>query len=476
MLKKIFFHSALYALPSISLQIVSLLMLPFITPHLSASDYGIYGVILAYISFIGPLRDLGFNISFVNSYFKHPKRWPLIWRALYGHLILWSILFSLIYITLILIAVPKSEFQNIYEILVLTLLPGVVFDTANNIANYYFRFSERPIIIATVGIFSGVIGMIVMYYCIVDLKMGYLGWFYSTFATSLTLFLIYLYPVFIKNKLFPIVKYRKNFIKKYLRVSLPMIPHNYSSYLLNSSDRVVMDWYKIDLKQVGLFNIAYRFGGAFEMIGEAAGMAIGPQYVKLYISKKKSDLQLARQLTFILMALFLTAGFNGAIWLKEVFQILIKNKDLASAYGIGTIILMGYCYRPMYWAAINKLSTFEKTDVIWRISFGAGIINVLLNLIFLGSYGIMAAAITTFISLMIIGFAGFTLKEYREMDNLPHYPIVWLLAIIFATFLSYYVKDIAIWQKAIISCASLIFIFYYIRKIYFEFHLDSNNG
>jgi O-antigen/teichoic acid export membrane protein len=474
MLKKIFFHSVLYSLPSISLQLISLLILPLITPFLTAADYGVYGIILAYISFIAPLKDLGFSIVFVNTYFRYPKRWPIIWQALYGHLIIWSFLYLLIFFGLVIIAVPESEYHNLPMILFLTLVPGVILDSANAIGNYYYRLKEKPAIIATIGVLSGIFGIVVMYYCIVIQKMGYMGWFFGTFATSLLIFVSYFYPVFIKRKLFPVIRLRKDFISRYLKVSLPMIPHNYSSYLLNSSDRVVMDWYKIDMKQVGLYNMAYRFGNAFEMMGEAIGMAVAPQYVKLYLTRQKTDLETARQLTFILMAVFLLLGFNGSLWLKEVFALLIRNKALAASYSIGIIILMGYCYRPMYWATINKLTAFEKTGVIWKITFGAGVLNVLLNLIFLQKYGIMAAAVATFVSLLVIGFAGFWVKSYRGLNNLPHYPLFWIASIIVATVLSYIFKDIAIWMKFIISFISLLIIAYFAKIIFSKIKAGAN--
>ncbi len=145
-----------------------------------------------------------------------------------------------------------------------------------------------------------------------------------------------------------------------------MIPHNYSSYLLNSSDRVVMDQFKVSIDQIGQYNIIH-VRNYFESVGEAIGMAVGPFYSKLYTAKTKKALIDERNLTFF-DDKFLLATFLISLWLKEIFILLISNKELQSAYPIGIIIIMSYAYRPMYWSVGIKLKYFENYQSTWKIS------------------------------------------------------------------------------------------------------------
>src|SRR6185436_11346015 len=98
-----------------------------------------------------------------------------------------------------------------------------------------------------------------------------------------------------------------------------------------------------------------------------------PFFSKLYSIRTDKAIMDARRLTFFLMSCFLTATFLVSIWLKEIFFILIRNDELKSGYGIGIILVMGYAYRPMYWSAGIKLSIYEDTAMLWRISFIAGL-------------------------------------------------------------------------------------------------------
>lgn len=465
MLKKLVSHSLLYSISPQVPRILSFFLMPIMTRYLTATDYGIYGVITSYLYFITVWKDLGFGVVFVNTFYKYKHRWKFIWRLLSGHLIIWGLFFSMILLLVLFIALPKSEMHFYWLIAGLLITSSVLFDNTNMIANYYFRFSERPQYVVTVSIISSVVAIAVAFIFIVKLKLGYISWFYSSFAASLVGFIVNFYFVFIKLKLIPILAIRKRFILPHLKVALPMIPHNYSGYLLNSSDRVVLDLYKVDIKRIGVYNIAYQFGNIFESLGEAIGMAVGPFYSKLFTADSEKSIRDERNFTFVLMSLFIAGTFVLSIWLKELFILLIKNESLREGYGIGIIILMGYSYRPMYWSAGIKMSIHEKTGILWRISFIAGVLNVLLNIIFVPLYGIYAAAINTFISLLYLGFSGYYIKRNKRSNDLNHYPAYWIIAICIITFIAYSLKDLAIGAKILITtCVLVLLISLYTRN------------
>jgi O-antigen/teichoic acid export membrane protein len=464
MFKKLISHSLLYSLAPQVPRILSFFLMPIMTKYLTASDYGIYGIITSYLFFITVWKDLGFGVVFVNTFYKHIHRWKVIWRLLYGHLIIWTIAYSGLLLMVLYIALPKSEMHNFWLISGLLIASTMIFENTNMIANYYFRFSELPRYVVIVSVISSFVAIFVAFFSSVYLKAGYLSWFYSTFWAAFVAFLINGYFVLIKLKLTPIIKFRKSFIIPHLRVALPMIPHNYSSYLLNSSDRVILDLYKVDINRIGVYNIAYQFGNMFESFGEAVGMAVGPFYSKLYSSNTEKSLKDERSLTFILMTLFLSGTFILSVWLKELFYLLVKNDKLRSGYGIGIIILMGYSYRPMYWSAGIKLSIYEKTGYLWRISLVAGICNVILNVIFVPIFGIYAAAINTFLSLLYLGFSGYYLKQNKRPNDVKHFPEYWILAICILSIFAYMLKDQAITVKVMITIVVSIILFILYKK------------
>lgn len=430
--------------------------MPILTQHLTAADYGIYGVITSYLFFVTAFKDLGLVIVFVNSYYKFPHRWKLIWRMLYGHLVFWGLIYLAIVLVLLKFAIPAEAQHNYLLIAALIIIPTLFFENTNLLGGYYYRFSEKPAYITIVSIVTTLLTLGITYYCVVIEKLGYLSWFIASAASGLIMFLFYVYPVYGKLKLWPILRFRKKFIVPHLKVSLPIIPHQYSVFLLNSSDRVVLDLYKVNIDRIGQYNVAYQFGGYFDILGEGVGMAVGPYYSKLYVQRTLKAEQSARMLTFFLAGAFFLGTFLVSLWLKEIFQLLIRNAELRVAYDIGVIVIMGYAYRPLYWASANKMAIFEKTNMLWRTSFVAGVLNVILNVIFVPYYGIYAAAIATFISLMFMGFAGFYFKSYKNLSNtLDHYPMAWLLTLLVLTAAVYWLKEVHYGIKIIITLASI---------------------
>ena len=214
-----------------------------------------------------------------------------------------------------------------------------------------------------------------------------------------------------------------------------------------------MDNLNIKITEIGKFNMAYTFGNYFEFFGNALGMAIGPLYTGIL---SKATTKAEKDYCFVthwMQWFFLTTGFILSLWCKELMDLLISNDELRKVYPLAIIIIMGYAYRPYYWAVVTKMQFDEQTSQLWKISFIAGVVNVLLNIILVPIYGIMAAAITTFIALMYMGFSGYYLKTMRTSLKKSYYPASIMAVIIFSTISVYLLKDISGYYKAYITLA-----------------------
>ncbi|MCC9137297.1 polysaccharide biosynthesis protein [Pontibacter silvestris] len=180
--------------------------------------------------------------------------------------------------------------------------------------------------------------------------------------------------------------------------------------------------------------------------------AASPFYMRYYA--QKNDLvsaSEARRLTYILQITFLLATSLGSLWMREIFQVLIQNQALQQAFPLAIIILMGYNFRPMYLAVTSLLIYREHTKKLWRISSVAGLGNVVLNFILVPIYGFEVAAATTFIAMMYLGYAGFFLKEYRQLALVNYYPLLWLFLIIIALLVVYELAALSVIIKVYIT-------------------------
>jgi len=464
MLKKLLSHGFLYSIGPQVPKIANIFVLPIITLYLTPLDYGIYGTVLAYSAIFGGVKSLGFDILLVNSFYKK-NSWKLYWGRYMGFLLAFNVFFFFLYSAALYFLIPEEVGENKWKLILLIGIPALFLDVVNMFGGRYFQLLQKPKFLAITTSVSGVVTILLNLYTIAVLKLGYMGWFISTAAGTSLIFLFYLYPIFSVAKIKISFSGKFKFWKRSLSVSLPTVPHNYSSYLLNSSDRLVLDRLNVPVSQIGIYNLAYIFGGYMEVFGTAIGMAVGPYITSLYAKKNKAAEQQVQTLIFFLLVSFILICSLIALWAKEIFQVLIKNDDLIYAYPLAVIIIMGYSFKPLYWAGVSKLLFYEVTSKLWRVSFVAGVMNVVLNLIFIPFYGIYAAAVTTFVSLFYLAIAPYFIKEYRNMDNAKFYPFVWLLFILILTVVIYLSRDLAILYKMLFTLGFLLaFVVYFLKE------------
>jgi len=462
MLKRLLTHTAIYGLAPQVTRVASVLSLPIITRHLTSVDYGVYGVITAVAGSIAALNSLGLRIILSNTFYKSPEQYKWGWRQIYGFLMLWNLPYALLLSSILWWFVPSEAIPHRWEIIVLNVAPAVFFGPTSIIGVTFFQLKQRPTQIAARNIIFGLVTIILNIYFIAVLKLGYMGWFISTGISTILSQMSYFIPINFKLNLAPIFNFKWRYIKRSLTVSLPTVPHYYASYLLDTSDRLIMKVVDVSTANIGLYNAAYTVGNLFKQFGTAAGFAIGPM---MNASFKAGEELKARNLVFTLQIAYFFLTLTAAIWLKEIFQLLLKNKELQATYPIGIIILMAYNYRPMYFGANNKLFYAEKTKSLLKVSFVAGIMNLMLNFSLIPFFGYKVASITTFISLMYMGYAGFFLKEIRNINNVPYYPFIWLSITVLLTIASFFIVELAPEAKAIISIVAVTLAFFFVRKL-----------
>jgi O-antigen/teichoic acid export membrane protein len=459
MIKKLFSHTAIYGLAPYVPKLLGFVTLPIITKDLSSFDYGVAGIVGAYSGAIGVFNTLGLRLILVNSFYHYVSQYKWMWRQIYGFLSLWVLVFGASVSTLLFFVIPAGARDNAGMIVLLNVIPLVLFGPVGLMGSTYFQLKQQPLQIATRTAIFGVLTIILNVYFISVLKLGYLGWFLAECLVSLLHNASYWYVVNIKLGFKPIYNFKRRLIKRSLKVAMPMVPHYYSTYLLNSSDRMVMDWLKIPTPSIGKYNIAANFGNYFNSISMASGFAIGPMLNKLF--KEGKDLK-ARNLIWTLQVIFLAGTFIFSLWLKEIFFLLIKNEELNKMYPLAVIIVMAYNYRPMYFGANAKVFYKEKTNLLLRVTFIAGVLNLVLNLIFIPFWGIAVAAITTFIAYMYMGYIGFLFKQFRKIIKVNYYPMFWLSITIALTILAYCLVEFSVIWKVILSllCLTIILVVY----------------
>jgi O-antigen/teichoic acid export membrane protein len=419
-IKKLLSSYAIYAIAPQLPKLVSLFMMPIITKYMTTEDYGIAGIILAYMAAFESLKDLGLRVTLTNSFFKYPQRFHWIWSRIYGFVQVWSVAFGVFLAGLLVLIIPDVAMHNYTVITLLIVIPLILFDPTLLIGRMFFQLSKKPMPIAVISVLASLITILVNYISIVIYHQGYLGLLYGGFASATFSMVAYTYCAFFIHKVLPNFNFDSKWVRSKLRVSLPTVPHYFAGYVINISDRILLDFFHVPLREIGMYSFAYSIGAYFSIIGKSFSKASGPFYMEFYKKENVRGENEAKRVSYIFQVFMLALAFFVSIWSKEIFDILASNDELKTTYLVAIIIFFSFTYYPSYSFNGMKLWYKEKTKLLMKISVTAAVISVVCNLILIPIYGYYGAAISTFISMQYMGYGGYLFKEIKNLFQVTY--------------------------------------------------------
>ena len=184
-----------------------------------------------------------------------------------------------------------------------------------------------------------------------------------------------------------------------LKLAVPLIPHYISSVLLNSSDRIMIQ--KIAGEgQAGIYSLAYTISICGTLINQAVLQTLQP-----WLFQKIKEHQYKEIKKVAYPALVLIAMVNSLVILfaPEIIRIFGPSSYHEAIWVMPPIILSVF-FMFMY----NLFATFEfyyeKTAYISIATAIGAVLNIILNYIFIRTYGYYAAGYTTLLCYIIFAF------------------------------------------------------------------------
>ena len=193
----------------------------------------------------------------------------------------------------------------------------------------------------------------------------------------------------------------KKFFSRYywkyaLAFSIPLIPHQLSNIVLNSSDKIMIEQ-MIGREETAWYSVAY--GGA--MILSVFVVAYTHSIIPWYYERiKKGEYIKLQRLSNISSAAFAIIPIIIALFAPEIVQILAPESYYAAIWVIPPVAAsIFFIFLYQFFVLVEYY--FEKTALIATASVGCAVLNIILNLIFLPVFGFVAAAYTTLASYIL---------------------------------------------------------------------------
>lgn len=397
-LKDLAGKSLVYGLGSIILRGINFFLLPLYTRYLTPADYGIIAVTVTITAILSLLYPLGLHGALTRLYFNTENEAE---RRQSSGTIWVSLLVTAASMTLLLDRLGSTFFPLLlrevpFEPYIRLSIWIAFFNVLSLLPLNLLQIEERAGSYVLLTVINTLLSIGLVITLVVLKKQGAYGYLLGTLWAGILMAGPYLVLTLRRVQ----VILRWSILKTALIFSLPLVPHSLASWILDLSDRVILERF-VSLSELGLYAMGYQLAGIMTMAATAINNAWVPFLFKTDATQGNAAKPgLARLATYYTLILSWVA-LASTLLAKEVL-ILLTAPTFHAAYQIMPWIIAGLLLNGLYFFPVNFLFLKSKTGWVPTVTVMSGLVNVGLNLWLTPSYGIMAAAWTTLLAYAVM--------------------------------------------------------------------------
>lgn len=389
-------NTAIIAFGKICTQLISFFLLPLYTKILSTSEYGVVDLVLTYSALFLPLATLALEQSvfryLIDVRNNEDKKSEYISISLISCIIVLFLLEIVVYICYLLF--NKSVFLYFGLVLFGCSLSTIFLQICRGLGDNV-GYSVAGFITAFVQICCNILFLVV-------LKIGAPGMMLATFTGNLACVIYIFFRCHITKYIrFSCARYKT--FKDMLKYSLPLIPNQLSWWVLQASDKVIVQ-FAIGVASNGLIAVANKFPSVYMQFNTIFNIS-WTESAALHINDEDSGDFFTETINSV-MSLFSCLCFGIIVCLPFVFPLLI-NAQYNEAYGLIPLFMLASLFNVMVSVYGVIYVAYKDTIEIMKTAIFAAIINVVSHLLLINYIGIYAAALSS-----AIGFGFMAIYRY----------------------------------------------------------------
>lgn len=416
--KSIMTHGKWYMLSSLLTKGINILVLRVYTEYLNPSQYGILDTLNSIALFLPFFISLYLDSAFARFYHEYKNDSKKL-KQLFSSIFIFVFFFGS-FVTVLVLWVSKywlNDFLEIplYPYIYLAFIPPL-FQQLGSLGLVFLRQSLRSKETVLVEIGSLLVNLIIALPLLILFDFGILAKLWGNFGASLALFLFYL-VFFIRKGLLKFT-FNKTLLKESLIYSIPLMPAFLGSWLAGLSDRLVIAKHT-GVEQVGYYAVGLMLGKLLYMVHDAITQVIGPISISGLIDDNQRTKQKMGTLSSVIWTYMLLLNLMLYVFSKELI-LIFANKAYNNAAFIIPIIGFSYVLGSQS-RIFSSIIMYHKKN--WIFSSGGiiqGLLNLLLNLLFIPTFGYIFAAYSTVISFLF--YTLWILFWSFKIDKLPFDP------------------------------------------------------
>lgn len=458
-----------YGIASVLQKGLIFLLLPIYTRYFAPAEYGVIALVTLLMTGITGFFNLGTGNSMGILFFQsQPEdRGSLVWSTFLLLIINSSILCGLTFFfsqTISLALFDKEGLGNFIKIAVVTLF----FTTVTDPFYSYLRMVRKEKTYVFLTTIDCVLSILLSILMIVFLKMGIKGFFIAALVSKILSALVIYIVVGTKLKF----SFRASYFKPLVRIGLPSIFGVFAFMLIDLIDRKFISYFLGD-QAVGIYSLGYNLGMVMLIVVNAFNTSWAPFFMSFVNRVSETREIFGKVLKYYLIVFcFLSIFFFG---FARVIIEIIATQQYAPAYLLIGIIAASYIFKGCYVIFLPGIYFSYKTYVQSIVEWVAAIINICLNFVLIQHFGMMGAAIATFVSYLALPVITYLVGRKILMVHYQWGKIFMILGMAFSVwlliFFSYSILSAA-WQMI----ASILLATVYITICYLYMLSDDERG
>jgi O-antigen/teichoic acid export membrane protein len=385
-------NSILYTLGSMMTPMIGFIMLPIYTNYLVPEEYGIMTTIQTIVGMLQLVFLLSLHGS-VTRFFYDFMDQPEKQKEYLGSIFAFVLIFSTTVASILLFfsnSIGPILFKTIPTHPYYHLLIGISWVSALfALPMALLRAQEKAGLFVCLNIIKAIVEIAIASYLLIVKGLGVQGVLISQLIVTIIVNIImYLIQ-------FRYIKMSMNltYIKQSLMFSIPLLPHVASSWIIKSSDRIILEKF-VDITQVGIYALAAQVSAVLALLYTSINSALIPRFTKLKMSGYEKS---AEKLLKVFLYIVIIFGIVS-VPIASFGILLITSKGYHDAFHLIPYLLFGTILHGLYFIPVAKLFYYKKTKAIAISSSVAAIINIIINLITIPYIGIYGAIISTIVS------------------------------------------------------------------------------
>ena len=370
-------------------KIANFVLLPIITQYLTGSEYGQYELLNVTIFFAVPIVSLLIFNSLLR--FALDKNEDVV--EIFSSSFIYTVVSLLIFILLFSSFDSFLPFSDYMPYFYVFLILRVLISLFQNL----LKVVDKVTILAVSGVVETISTVVLILVFLMEKNLGLEGYLLAVVVSN---FLSFLTIIIFSNpyRYFDFRKVKLSKIKTLLLFSLPLVPNSVSQWFINLSDRYFLE-ILMDSNAVGMYAVSYKLPllltAAYTIFYKAWTIAGIENY-----SKEDKDNFYSKIYSLLFLTCALLISFSLVI-LKPLMALFAKS-EFVDSWRYTPFLFLSVLFSSLSGMLGVVYLAVKNTKSILITSLLGAFINLVMNYFLIPSFGIQAAAFSTFISFIVV--------------------------------------------------------------------------